>query len=375
MLLLSQITNTDGQAMTPVMAIDQLRTVENVMSARGWPVIGSLYKASKLHPWKAASAQQLHDWAQVDLAQYRANSLNLRLSDHKIIALDCDFNDAELMRAFCDGARRLLVLEPEQIYTCTAKKGGKLFFRRSTRYDKGGVTHLPKLVGYTKGHSGDSAFKQELELKTDLSTVAGFHSVTNSGEIVLYSGYRNYPYIIHAKPEDLAPITGAEIMLLQSLFNRLLIERGFVDERGEPIEHQAHHELVRSCAALFLAQAIEAGGANNLVVEFSEQVRPMLSDFELYDAADVISAVAYKGKWYDARLKPDVDLLQKLYQADDVLSLRRMGGGFEVYFKHVRSKLLARALRRGISLPSKIVMCDAFSLYHFMTVSGILSTV
>ena len=375
MLLLSQITNTDGQAMTPVMAIDQLRTVESVMSARGWPVIGSLYKASKLHPWKAASAQQLHDWAQVDLAQYRANSLNLRLSDHKIIALDCDFNDAELMRAFCDGVRRLLVLEPEQIYTCTAKKGGKLFFRRSTRYDKGGVMRLPKLVGYTKGHSGDSAFKQELELKTDLSTVAGFHSVTNSGEIVLYSGYRNYPYIIHAKPEDLAPITSAEIMLLQSLFNRLLIERGFVDEQGEPIEHQAHHELVRSCAALFLAQAIEAGGANNLVVEFSEQVRPMLSDFELYDAADVISSVAYKGKWYDARLKPDVDLLQKLYQAGDVLSLRRMGGGFEVYFKHVRSKLLARALRHGISLPSKIVMCDAFSLYHFMAISGILSTV
>lgn len=123
MLLLSQTTNTDGQAMTPVMAIDQLRAVENVMSARGWPVIGSLYKASKLHPWKAASAQQLHDWAQVDLAQYRANSLNLRLSDHKIIALDCDFNDAELMRAFCDGVRRLLVLEPEQIYTCTGKKG------------------------------------------------------------------------------------------------------------------------------------------------------------------------------------------------------------------------------------------------------------
>lgn len=375
MLLLSQTTNTDGQAMTPVMAIDQLRTVENVMSARGWPVIGSLYKASKLHPWKAASAQQLHDWAQVDLAQYRANSLNLRLSDHKIIALDCDFNDAELMRAFCDGVRRLLVLEPEQIYTCTGKKGGKLFFRCDPRYDTGKALRMPGLVGYTKGHAGDSSFKQELELKTDLSTVAGFHSVTNSGEIVLYSGYRNYPYIIHAKPEDLAPITGAEIVLLQSLFNRLLIERGFVDAQGKLIEHQAHHELVRSCAALFLAQAIEAGGANNLVVDFNEQVRPMLSDFELYDAADVISAVAYKGKWYDARLKPDVDLLQKLYQAGDVLALRRMGGGFEVYFKHVRSKLLARALRHGISLPSKIVMCDAFSLYHFMVISGILSTV
>ena len=101
----------------------------------------------------------------------------------------------------------------------------------------------------------------------------------------------------------------------------------------------------------------------------------MLSDFELYDAADVISAVAYKGKWYDARLEPDVRELRKLYQAKDVLALRRMGGGFEVHFKHIRSKLLARALRHGISLPSEIVTCDAFSLYHFMAGSGILRTV
>ena len=252
------------------------------------------------------------------------------------------------------------------------KKGGKLFFRRNTRHDKGRVMRLPKMVGYTKGHAGDSAYKQELELKTDLSTVAGFHSVTTSGEIVLYSAYRNYPYIIHAKPEDLAPITGAEIVLLQSLFNRLLIERGFVDAQGKLIEHQAHHELVRSCAALFLAQAIEAGGANNLVVDFNEQVRPMLSDFELYDAADVISAVAYKGKWYDARLESDVRELRKLYQAKDVLALRRMGGGFEVHFKHIRSKLLARALRHGVTLPHEIVTGDAFSLYHFMVGSGIL---
>lgn len=344
MLLLSQTINEHGQAMSPYMAIDQLRALESVMTARGWPVIGSLYKASKLHKWKDVPAAQLHQWAQEDLAQYRANSLNLRLSDHKVIALDCDFNDPELMRAFCDGAESVLSLSPEQIYTCAGKKGGKLFFRFLGGTGRHKPPRLPALTGYTKGHAGDSAYKQELELKTDLSTVAGFHSVTKSGDVVLYTAYSKYPYIVHAKPEDLATITSADIMLLHSLFNRLLIERGFVNAQGGPIKRRAHRDLVRACAASVLSYACRPDkNAQSLALcEYQLHMRPALVSLELFDACEAIEAVAYGAKVYDKRLEHDVSYLSGLYQAGDTKTLERLAGSFDTYLRRLWTKQQVR---------------------------------
>lgn len=372
MVLLSQTYDGHGRVLTPTQLIDQVRNVESVMSARGWPVIGSLYKASKLHPWKEVTAAQLHTWAQDDFAHYRANSLNLRLKDHQIIALDCDFNDPYLMRAFCDGVRGLMLLDVDQVYTCTGKKGGKLFFKLDRRTSRSRMPRLPKLVGYSKGHAGDSAFKQELELKTDLSTVAGFHSVTETGDIVLYARYSHYPYIIDARPQDLATITRADLTLISSLFNRLLVERGFVDQDGKPIESQVHHQLVRSCAAAFLAQVLEAGSPKSVVVELNEQVHPMLSDFEFHDAWSVISTVAYGQPCYDARLKPDVDFLAQLYQRCDLPALRNLARYFDQYLNHMRSKLVDLARRHSDKVPPESVTDNVFALYHLILKSGIL---
>ena len=91
MTYLDSLTGPHGGPCTPADFINLLSQVESGMYARGWTVIGSIFKASRLHPWKLPNRETIHNWTQSDLAAMRANALNLRLSDTNTIALDCDF--------------------------------------------------------------------------------------------------------------------------------------------------------------------------------------------------------------------------------------------------------------------------------------------
>ncbi len=253
MTLLSDLRAPNGAPVGLGGVFDLLRGIEDAMFHRGWTVIGSVFKASKLHPWKDPVREQLHKWTQADLIAHRANALNLRLTDNGVIALDCDFNDWVLMSRFMSALQLRLGLQKEQLFTCAGKKGGKIFFRFQS-FD--GYDQLPRTLGptvYLKGHVGDGSFKQELEVKSDLSTIAGLYGPVDpvTGDGIVYGPYADYPYIVDASPADLPTITSLELQGLGELMLNLVKQGGY-----ETAEHQVtepsvlDHEFMRACAVL-----------------------------------------------------------------------------------------------------------------------------
>ena len=252
MTYLDSLTGPHGGPCTPADFINLLSQVESGMYARGWTVIGSIFKASRLHPWKLPNRETIHNWTQSDLAAMRANSLNLRLSDTNTIALDCDFTQPDLMPRFLQLVQQYLGLNKSDMYMCAGKKGGKLFFRFVPSF--AGETPPKSLgpVAFSNNMARDHLFKQELEVKSDLSTVAGFYGPID-GRMAIYTTYEDYPYIVTAKPEDLPAIGLRELQGIEERYINLICSvKGMVDEWGAPIDRPERHALLYAAACSYI---------------------------------------------------------------------------------------------------------------------------
>ncbi len=252
MTYLDSLTGPHGGPCTPANFIKLLSQTENAMYARGWTVIGSVYKASRLHPWKLPNRETIHNWAQADLTSMRANSLNLRLSDTNTIALDCDFTQDDLMPRFLELVQQYLGLSKQDMFMCAGKKGGKLFFRFVPTF--AGETPPKSLgpVAFSNGMTRDALFKQEIEVKSDLSTVAGFYGPID-GRMAIYTTYGDYPYIVTANPNDLPAIGLRELQGIEERYLNLLCSvKGMVDEWGAPIDRPERHALLYAAACSYI---------------------------------------------------------------------------------------------------------------------------
>lgn len=219
------------------------------MYQNGWSIIGSYFKTPKLHPWKAPSKEELASWAVSDFQSGRANSINLRLTDSDVIALDCDFPSPELTQKFINALPCLLSLMPNRLYTCAGGKGCKVFFRYFSEIQ------APNKLGVT-AYSPDTNQKHELEIKTTLSTVLGMHSALGDAQgrlidYTVYSWYPNTNSIATAKPSDLPSIRNFELLAIESLYNTLIQGAGFCNEQGKPLTNATHFNLLFSSLCMF----------------------------------------------------------------------------------------------------------------------------
>ncbi len=259
-MYVSQWLTEEGVPITPPQFTSWLACTANAMYARGWDVIGSFCKTPNLRPWKLSAREQLHQWAQEDIAQGRSNSLNLRLRDSGVIALDCDFHDASLMDKFVTDLSSLLGIRRKYFYTCQGAKGGKLFFRYSSR----GVNDIPPKrlgpVAYSAGFAGSDIAKQELEIKTDLSTVAGLYGkvMLNDAngaqypDAIVYSVYPGTSSILDARPNDLQPLTKRDLEAIETLYISILHQGHFVEKSGIEITPKLYEELTMAAVAAYL---------------------------------------------------------------------------------------------------------------------------
>lgn len=244
MIFLDSFVRADGSPASPADFNQVLLGGAAIMYERGWTIIGSRFKLPNLHPWKALNRNDLFYYAQSNLATLRANSLNLRLSDTSTIALDCDFNDPELMHKFVDEVMRYLNIPKHRLFTASGKKGGKLFFT----YQPSGITDKPpRSLGPTvfiAGHTGEKDFKQELEVKSDLSTIAGLYGLNEQGRMMIYGPYEDFPYITQATPKELVRLTSSDLEAIGNIYKRLVTNGGYVNDLGIEQINLSHRDVV-----------------------------------------------------------------------------------------------------------------------------------
>ena len=257
----------DGYAVpTAYNFLAYIRSLEQFMYEQGWTMIGSCFKLPNLHPWKAPPREQLHKWAQQNLhpryhyQSQQANSLTIRLADTETIALDCDFHSSYLMHAFIEQLHDYLLLGHDQFYTCSGKKGCKIFFR----YHKESAERLPMRLGvtaYNVGCGDNPDYKQELELKSNLSTVAGLYGEVEGREVV-YGPYEDYPYICATRPQDLPELTAEQLLGIAWRYHNLLHSLGMVESNNCRVQTQPQYLLTHEalCSVVFLRYLLSGAG-------------------------------------------------------------------------------------------------------------------
>ena len=357
-----------------------LQAVENAMYHRGWTVIGSVFKASKLHPWKVPAREQLHQWAQQDLCCCRANALNLRLADTNTIALDCDFHDAELMSRFISALQLRLGLHKEQLFTCVGKKGGKIFFCfvPTCSYDP-----LPRTLGptvFTQGHLGDSAYKQELEVKSDLSTIAGLYGPFDVAinDTIVYGPYEDYPYIVEATPSDLPTITSHELQSVGNLFYTLVKQGGYECDTPNTLQVGVlEHEFMCACVVLCICECYVTiqDLVDQYIVDFSDakecaqyfgiyedEFRPLLRFMGQDLTCELIEHVLLDQPLRSPLLAQDAKKLLATFTADSRLTdhadlISRAYSIFLNSTEYYHQLLLNQACKHGIEPQPIIELC------------------
>ena len=246
--------NTDLQTAMSYFCYDTMQTAQSLYE-QGWTVIGSQFKSPKVAQWSTKSREELIQQAYNDFQQGKANSINLRLKDSDVIAFDCDFNDPALMRDFIEVLPFVVGIQPDQYFTCSGGKGGKVFFKHlKPTY---GTRTLPAKLGLTAFNPNDNNSKQELEIKRHVSTVFGMHSpiVDTSGNVIDFKIYSNYGNTSHiAAPNSLAKlpiITLLDVRGVEFFYNNLLKHHDYVDSNGKPVRDSFYEMLVLSSIFYF----------------------------------------------------------------------------------------------------------------------------
>ena len=246
--------NTDLQTAMSYFCYDTMQTALSLYE-QGWTVIGSQFKSPKVAQWSTKSREELIQQAYNDFQQGKANSINLRLKDSDVIAFDCDFNDPALMRDFIEVLPFVVGIQPDQYFTCSGGKGGKVFFKHlKPTY---GTRTLPAKLGLTAFNPNDNNSKQELEIKRHVSTVFGMHSpiLDASGNVIDFKIYSNYGNTSHiAAPNSLAKlpiITLLDVRGVEFFYNNLLKHHDYVDSNGKPVRDGFYEMLVLSSIFYF----------------------------------------------------------------------------------------------------------------------------
>lgn len=246
--------NTDLQTAMSYFCYDTMQTALSLYE-QGWTVIGSQFKSPKVAQWSSKSREELIQQAYNDFQQGKANSINLRLKDSDVIAFDCDFNDPALMRDFIEVLPFVVGIQPDQYFTCSGGKGGKVFFKHlKPTY---GTRTLPAKLGLTAFNPNDNNSKQELEIKRHVSTVFGMHSpiLDTSGNVIDFKIYSNYGNTSHiAAPNSLAKlpiITLLDVRGVEFFYNNLLKHHDYVDSNGKPVRDSFYEMLVLSSIFYF----------------------------------------------------------------------------------------------------------------------------
>ena len=246
--------NTNLQTAMSYFCYDTMQTALSLYE-QGWTVIGSQFKSPKVAQWSTKSREELIQQAYNDFQQGKANSINLRLKDSDVIAFDCDFNDPALMRDFIEVLPFVVGIQPDQYFTCSGGKGGKVFFKHlKPTY---GTRTLPAKLGLTAFNPNDNNSKQELEIKRHVSTVFGMHSpiLDASGNVIDFKIYSNYGNTSHiAAPNSLAKlpiITLLDVRGVEFFYNNLLKHHDYVDSNGKPVRDSFYEMLVLSSIFYF----------------------------------------------------------------------------------------------------------------------------
>lgn len=249
--------NTDLQTAMSYFCYDTMQTALSLYE-QGWTVIGSQFKSPKVAQWSTKSREELMQQAYNDFQQGKANSINLRLKDSDVIAFDCDFNDPALMSDFIEVLPFVVGIQPDQYFTCSGGKGGKVFFKHlKPTY---GTRTLPAKLGLTAFNPQDNNSKQELEIKRHVSTVFGMHSpiLDASGNVIDFKIYSNYGNTKHiTSPNSIAKlpvITFLDVGDVEFFYNNLLKHHGYVDSNGKPLRDSFYEMLVLSSIFYFVRE-------------------------------------------------------------------------------------------------------------------------
>lgn len=356
------------------------------LSSHGWTVIGSEGKTPKLHPWKNSTKSQLLTWAMEDLRSGRANSLNLRLADSNLIALDCDFHDGVLMETFINGLTRILGLRREHLFTVVGSKGGKVFFRYAPQTESDKAPRRLGAVAYSAGNAGNANAKQELEVKSDLSTVAGIHSkVTRPtpdgrtfSDAIIYTSYQGTQSILNARPTDLQPLSRRTLDAIEDLYMSLLCKGGFVSEGDESIDQKTYQLTNMSALASYLLRiacrqksGYDYGRFYYDAVndqEFAKLVAPYYSYLNLDDAIGMVNRLFHDGPTMRIEYESQMHTLFSSLKAGNFRPLWEMIHNFERLTSKAAKRLRMAAQAKGLIQESKSM--EPLELYAMLYLGG-----
>lgn len=318
----------------------------------GWTVIGSRFKTPNLRPWKDTPRELLLQWCHEDIDSGRCNSLNLRLADSNVMALDCDFPDNTITNKLIRELAGSYLMR--DFWTVCGAKGCKIFFRA-----KGHLNKMPTVLGpiaYTKGHAGEAAYKHMLELKTTVATVFGRYPVDDDK---IYNEYQGTKFIVMAKPEDLPELDVKELQHIAAAYRGIVADE-FVDPLGGPLVFKADYN--RACAVL--AKYMMMLNANYGTI--------YLSDFLFFmgDRPIVLALRVFTGDADETTILPPplmeaVNKITYMCGCGDTKGLQALSETFESYYASGIDAVKCRLTAEGINYDGSN-WYDAFVKYHML---------
>lgn len=348
---------------------ETMRTAQALYD-RGWTVIGSRFKAPKVKGWNTLERDELlaiadHDFqtrtpVNNPLPDYKANSINLRLSDNKVIALDCDFHSAELTSDFLSHLKAFYAKDTP-LYTCKGSKGCKVFFSFT-----GDLSKLKRTLGSKVLLISDNGQleTQELELKKDVSTVYGLHSAlidNATGQLydyVIYDKYGDYSHITEASPADLVSINQKQLNLIEQLYISLCAKyEGLTHDNRQPLANTAYANLIKSAVCAYMSGPAKA--RFNYTLDFYYLYRYLGLD-------DAISCIEYiernkpLSKKDPSKLIAVCGQIKALLEANDKLAINSLVARFDSYCRPLKDLILVELNHKGEN-------CKKLDLYDLAT--------
>lgn len=204
----------------------------------GYTPLISQFKVANLCKWKDVDRNYLYNVGVSFLKQGVGNSLTLRL-DKDLIALDLDFKNEELTKAFLDSWG----INIGSAYTVQGAKGCKIFARLKGKTSPCNTLKLKTVYSskYDFLLLQNKNIKNELEIKQDLSCVAGFHS-----ERLLYGFYPNTLPICSVPSFDKLPLI-EDINDISIIYDDAINACGFISEqiKLKPLEFERGVYMLR----------------------------------------------------------------------------------------------------------------------------------
>lgn len=205
-----------------------LETIATHMIENGWTVLPSQGKIPNLIKWKGVDKEELNAKT-IDLIRAKqATSINVLMDDIDVYAIDIDFPSYKFTEKFVSSFKARTGLNT--LYTVRGSKGLKIFLRiQATK--KLPTIICPKVM--IKERAWTEALKHEVELKHQLSTVAGLYPGTDC----LYDEYPLTVSIVTAKISDLPIFDEKIIDLVKVIFKETLESKAFSKEFIVPFNY------------------------------------------------------------------------------------------------------------------------------------------